>query len=89
MVADSSARRGARSGMSTSYLVAGQRPYGRTLGCPTRMLRVLVLIRCGLRRGDNKGKAGGSTDQPASHMLLLLLKPDPNGASRAMVASRS
>ena len=38
MVADSSARRGTRSGMSTANLMANKRPYGRALGCATRWL---------------------------------------------------
>jgi hypothetical protein len=71
MVANSSARSGTRSGMSTAYLMTSQRPYGRALGCAARMLRVLVLIRCGLRRGGSKRKGHASEDQSASHLLLL------------------
>ena len=81
MVADSGARRRTSNGMSTAHLMARQRTYSRTLGRAASMLRVLVLIRCGLRRRGSKRKANGSTDQPKSHLSLHLFEPDPNGGA--------
>jgi hypothetical protein len=49
MVSNRGAGRGARSGMSTTYLMARQRPYSSALGSTARVLGILVIIRRGLR----------------------------------------
>ena len=61
-----SASRRTRSGMPTAYLMACQRIYSGALGCATRMLGVLALIRFGLSHGDSERKANGSTDHNPS-----------------------
>jgi hypothetical protein len=75
--------------MSTAYLMARQRPYSSALGSAARVLGVLVIIRCGLRHSSGKRKANGSADQSASHIALLLFKPDSNEGPTNMLASRS
>ena len=51
MVPNRSTGRGTRNGMATAHLTTCKSPYSRALGCATRVLGVLLIIRLGLHRG--------------------------------------
>jgi hypothetical protein len=81
MVSNRGAGRGARSGMSTAYLMARQRPSSSALGSTARVLAILVIIRRGLRHGGGKRKANGSADQSASHIARWPTRSSPHPRS--------
>ena len=70
--------RGARSGISTAYLMARQRPYSSALGSAPRALGILVIIRRGLRHGGGKRKTNGSADRSASHIARWPTRSSPH-----------
>ena len=78
MVSNCGTCRGARSGISTAYLMARQRPYSSALGCTARVLGILVIIRRGLRHGGGKCKTNGSADRSASHIARWPTRSSPH-----------